>query len=91
MPKSLFKREPLRVIRGMKVNLVRVRGGCEVCQEPDINKLHIHHKRYRPELEPEDVSLLCAAHHRMLHKYITGRDNDLPRFTEVFIAGMRDV
>lgn len=89
MSKPLFKREPLRAIRGMKVSLIRVRGGCEVCGESAIEKLHLHHKRYRPELEPSDVSLLCTSHHKLLHVYVSGRDSDLPRFTDVFIEGMK--
>lgn len=53
--------------------LIHERDGrrCKICDATGL--MHVHHRSYKntgnPELEPDDLVLLCAGCHRIFHKY----------------------
>lgn len=88
MPHPIYKREPGWLVDKWRKALLRLHGGCQVCGTK--KQLHVHHKRYRPEMEiVDDLRLLCKDHHNQLHYLCPASDKDLPRFTDVFIEGMK--
>ena len=85
-----YKREPRPVMWAMKGKLIEIHGGCQICGEDKWKNLVVHHQVYRPNLELKHLRLLCDFHHNQLHLYCPGSDRDLPRFTDVYISGMRE-
>lgn len=83
------KRYSRELQRKIKMRLIKAYGGCEICGEDQWGELVVHHKKYRVDVLPEHVHLLCNTHHNMLHKFCTGRDPELPRFTDDFIKLMK--